>query len=70
MPCHWWNRWLHKKKREADKEFLLYPMLEKIPKEDTKKRLEAFRGFIWQKGQFHWFCDCGYVERLKMYDEL
>lgn len=71
--CRWWNRWLHRKKREADTIWLL-PALQAAAMErttedhmidpdgwerDVQARVDA--GFALHKqlpGQEHWHCDC------------
>ena len=52
--CHFWNRWVHRRQRKADRMFLL-PALWK----NARNRMTAARAFDTHcKGERHWNCQC------------
>lgn len=71
MACYWWNRWLHRRRREADVLFLL-PALrlraEMASKEavfteawsrDIDRRIDAAMALHKTlPGNEHWHCEC------------
>lgn len=76
MTCGWWNRWLHRRRREYDRLFILAPVAGLAaarhgegPRADAET-LMAWLMFIAQRGQEHWLCDCGIPEQTQLVETL
>jgi hypothetical protein len=80
--CSWLLRWLHRRKRDADRAFML-PMLigaarrgftdhEWLNREPSQceRALAAFHLFTEQPGQEHWLCACATTERTELEELL
>jgi hypothetical protein len=66
--CPWWIRWWHRRQRQADRAFIV-PLLVGAARAETDAGA-AFRIFIAQPGQEHWWCPCGEGERREVEEML
>jgi hypothetical protein len=66
--CAWWNRWWHRRKREADVLCLLPALAQaaaaRVSDSDDEQRWidAAFALHASLPGQEHWRCDCARLE--------
>lgn len=68
--CHWWNRWWHRRLREADKRMMIPILLGQVAEGDHQNRVKIFYSFIHDRGQEHWLCGCSGGERADLSETL